>query len=451
MPAPRHKSPIFLEKLFLIAHLSIIFGDKMKTIQLLAIISVVLPFVYGDIVINEVYYDPAGTDTGLEFVELYNPTDEDIGLEGYVLESGNGAGPDDWTLEWTGDSEVLYSKGHFLIGESDVSPEPAFVTALDLQNGPDAVRLRKNETIIDLVGYGDHDYEEYYEGTPAPDIAEGLSLQRIGNDTDNNLLDFSPATPNPENGAPPDNLITIHINVIEPSLDSVYTYVDDEDPTRDGIQIFPSPGNTRTVDVIVELSDSSLANDSQVNMTVNGDTFQLNLTDKNETWQEFHGAFPMPFSYPDGNYTIDIVAASGYKHGNDEIVFEYMAMAALMIDTTEVVIDAEPDSFVECIGDTDTSTKDRATVRNIGNVDVEVGVQGTPLSSGNRTINPENIEVALGTDFNQSLILSGDVQYFSDSFSSDSVSELSYKMWIPVETEPSTYTGALQVTVRPLE
>ena len=44
------------------------------------------------LVINEVSYDPAGTDTGYEFVELYNPTNQTLSLEGYLLESGNGAG-----------------------------------------------------------------------------------------------------------------------------------------------------------------------------------------------------------------------------------------------------------------------------------------------------------------------------------------------------------------------
>lgn len=39
-----------------------------------------------DIVINEVYYDPDGTDTGLEYIILYNAGDSDVDLSGWDLD-----------------------------------------------------------------------------------------------------------------------------------------------------------------------------------------------------------------------------------------------------------------------------------------------------------------------------------------------------------------------------
>jgi hypothetical protein len=38
-----------------------------------------------DVVINEVMYDPSGTDTGKEWIELYNKGDSDINMMGYCL------------------------------------------------------------------------------------------------------------------------------------------------------------------------------------------------------------------------------------------------------------------------------------------------------------------------------------------------------------------------------
>ncbi len=131
------------------------------------------------VVLNEVLYDPEGADTGLEFVEIMNCGREPVSLAGWVLESGNGASPDDWTVEWIGgDFDELAPGGLFLVGEDAVVPAPDVVTALDLQNGPDAVRLTDGAAVVDVVGWGEPLFAGYYEGAPAPDVPGGSSLAR---------------------------------------------------------------------------------------------------------------------------------------------------------------------------------------------------------------------------------------------------------------------------------
>jgi hypothetical protein len=151
-----------------------------------------------DLVINEILYDPAGTDEGLEFVELYNPTDVPLSLRGLALETGNGAAEGDWSLgaQWDSDYYVE-AHGYVVIGEEAVSPRPQFVKQLDLQNGPDACRLRKGTQIVDLVGWGSHTFAEYYEGTPCEDVASGISVGRLpdGVDTQDNSADFRALSP----------------------------------------------------------------------------------------------------------------------------------------------------------------------------------------------------------------------------------------------------------------
>jgi len=56
------------------------------------------------VVINEVFYDAAGTDGGFEFVELLNRSDGPLSLAGYRLEAGDGAAADRWRALWTGTS-----------------------------------------------------------------------------------------------------------------------------------------------------------------------------------------------------------------------------------------------------------------------------------------------------------------------------------------------------------
>lgn len=146
------------------------------------------------VVINEVLYDPAGSDGGHEFVELFNPGQEPVGLYGWTLETGNGNYQDRWKLEWTGsESDTIGAGGFFVLGEEGVIPEPDIVTAMDLQNGPDGCRLTDPAGLTDVVGWGDLGFGEYFEGEPAADARSGSSIGRDpdGLDTGSNRTDFT--------------------------------------------------------------------------------------------------------------------------------------------------------------------------------------------------------------------------------------------------------------------
>ena len=151
-------------------------------------------------IVAEVYYDAIGDDTGHEFVELFNPAEAPCSLSGLRLESGDGAGPARWTLRWTGSpSDSIEGGGHFVIGGALVSPPPEATVALDLQNGPDAVRLVWPDGVIEVVGYGALAYAEYYCGEPAEDVPSGQALARYPDRSNqgSNALDFRAWPPSP--------------------------------------------------------------------------------------------------------------------------------------------------------------------------------------------------------------------------------------------------------------
>jgi len=140
-----------------------------------------------EIVINEVFYDPQGRDDGFEFVELFNTGELPAALAGWTLETGNGSQENRWTHEWTGSPEdSVDAHGFFLVAEESLAHFAHAVTALDLQNGPDACRLKGPLGEVDIVGWGDLGFGEYYEGKPCKDVSSGSSL---GRDPDG--LDFN--------------------------------------------------------------------------------------------------------------------------------------------------------------------------------------------------------------------------------------------------------------------
>jgi hypothetical protein len=154
----------------------------------------------GRAMIAEILYDAAGDDTGREFVELFNPGSTTIGLSGVRLEAGDGAGPGRWKLQWAGGpADSLGPGGRFVIGGPLVEPPPDAVVTLELQNGPDAVRLVWPDGALEVVGYGALVDSEYFCAVPAPDAPAGSSLARLPDDSNrgSNALDFAPAEPTP--------------------------------------------------------------------------------------------------------------------------------------------------------------------------------------------------------------------------------------------------------------
>ena len=158
-----------------------------------------------DLLLNEVLYDPDGSDEGHEFVELWNPDSAAAPLEGISIESGDGARPGVWSSIYAGAAgDSVLPRRAFLI------PGSALLGAI--QNGPDALRLTRAGVVLDLVGYGALAFPELYRGAPAPDVSSGQSLARVqdGVETGVNASDWAAETePSPGMANHPDLRLTI--------------------------------------------------------------------------------------------------------------------------------------------------------------------------------------------------------------------------------------------------
>lgn len=156
---------------------------------------------HAEIVINEILVDPEGSDSGREFVELFNPGPGSAPLNGLRFEFANGAEEASWRLRWEGAGlSDLPAGARFLITDRNWQGDavPGAEVYLGLQNGPDAVRLVRDGRTLDLLGYGPLTDPAMYEGEPAP-VAPGRSLARRpdGADSGRNVLDFVLTGPTP--------------------------------------------------------------------------------------------------------------------------------------------------------------------------------------------------------------------------------------------------------------
>ena len=164
----------------------------------------------GSLVINEVDYDQAGTDTE-EFVEIYNKGGSAVELGDLVLDLWNGASTtkyDSYALSAAGAS--LPAGGYLVLGSPSVtSALPAGVLSItfpspsdNVQNGaPDGMRLREGTIVLDSMTYEGvtPGLTEGAAGAPTDDPASPESLQRLPNgiDTGENGVDFSTSAPTP--------------------------------------------------------------------------------------------------------------------------------------------------------------------------------------------------------------------------------------------------------------
>ena len=169
------------------------------------------------VVINQAY--GGGGNSGAEykndFVELYNPTNKDVSLDGWSIQyaaKDKGFGNNNTPLSGT-----IKAGGYYLIqmkagngGTKDL-PTPDMIGSttmgakefkLALVSSTDSISGKSDEKVVDFLGVGSNATE--YEGTAAaPTLSNTTAALRAtdGVDTNDNAADFIAAAPNPRNSA----------------------------------------------------------------------------------------------------------------------------------------------------------------------------------------------------------------------------------------------------------
>ncbi|MBN1544867.1 lamin tail domain-containing protein [Candidatus Woesearchaeota archaeon] len=424
------------------------------------------------IVISEVLYDPVGTETGGEAAELYNPTAGPIDISGYTIKTESS--PADATIPA---GTVLQAHTFYLIADTGWStlkdnaswPQADHEEAITMSNTDAGVALvHPNGTTIDAVGWGDPAGigTGLYEGTPKTVVASGNSIRRtdLTIDTDDNSADFTASAPEPQNssmtaGGEEGNgqsiMITVDVENNPPSVDTV-AVLGDEDISTAGVQVSPVPESTKEVEVSADITDTdSTTSIMSVFATVSGPAGQKNLTmektsDLNSTTARYGTTILMEFHESAGMYNVTITAEDPATSGTLSTEFEYLSMTAISVDSASLhFTGAKPGGTTDISGDFALSTADAPTVRNIGNTRIDIGVYGTNLVDGTKSIAAENIKYSLDNDFESDLAgtLTTGLQIMSLGMDNgaDSVASLGFRLYVPPATQNGNYTSTITI------
>ncbi len=153
------------------------------------------------IIINEIIYDPIGSDLGYEWIELYNKSENGIDMNNWKIQIAGSEFKDTIILSNINNNTILEPYTYYSICERKVENCTYYVDKIGMQNGgseSDGIRILDNKGyVIDTIIYDRPNSNNLIDdlGTINDNTANktisGESLGRINHiDTDNSMIDF---------------------------------------------------------------------------------------------------------------------------------------------------------------------------------------------------------------------------------------------------------------------
>lgn len=238
------------------------------------------------LVISEIMAGSAGNNN-LDFIELYNPTQEIVNLQSYSLWYQLKKDQEEVLLYNWDASAYIPPSGHYLLlrenQEIGLEVDAYFDYSLVPQRG--SLALQQQTTgIVDQVAWGDTD-AIFFETVKAPAFSSGASLERLpggnagnGQDTDDNAKDFKEnKSPNPQTSA------SLSTPEIEKELELQVNVTENTTPgsllTYEILVKNLSPENKKSIRLYFPLSKDLVFESSSIEFTQNDDLLIFLLGD----------------------------------------------------------------------------------------------------------------------------------------------------------------------------
>ena len=399
------------------------------------------------VVIHQVLYDPLGTETGGEAVELYNDQSTAVDISGWIIKSEGSAR--DATIPG---NTMLFPGDYYLIVDANWTTQrdnPSWRNAdheeaISLYNTDSGVALKNGSIVIDAVSWGVVTDPELVEGTSANHTQPGNVLLRT-RDTNNNAEDFIEAAADfnerPQNGRVE---FEIPVGGVANGSITIHSVILTDDLSDPGFQIIPNPGRNKTVQIIV-------------NATGNGSLTLSGEIEKQEELVEisftqngtlYSGSFDIEYSDDPGLYTLVLNAQDASQTIRLNTTFEYLSLIALSIDASRLTFPAaNPGSLVTLLGDNDEQTLNAATIRNIGNLPIHIGLSAAAVSN-NAQFPVSQISCSLDNDFNSplSITLGNTIQVIDRDLQPSQTTPLGFRVSIPQSQQSGLISGIAMIT-----
>ena len=245
-----------------------------------------------------------------------------------------------------------------------------------------------------------------------------------------------------------------------PTVDSI-TITPDDSGGEAGVLIDPIPGSNKNVTITAVVSDPNgwnnidtvIANITGPGIGIVADSpVSLSLISNDTNTATYNGTFNMSFYYANGTYTVNVTATDNSSlTGSNLTTFNYTTAIALELDSTIINFSIsgpiDPGETSEVLGDEDMSTLNNATVRNIGNVIIDVEVNGTDMTYNGNVITKDNLEAqidALGY-LDMSVARCFDVNI---SVGELSLENADFRLNVPFGTPQGNYAGTITLTAK---
>ena len=190
-------------------------------LKLVAWILLLVPLAVADVVIYQVLYDPVGTESGGEAVELKNTGSAAIDVSGWVLATESSAAdatiPQNTILQ-PGETFLIADEGWDEGKDDDAWKSADYEEKITLRNSDSGVALVANDEVIDAVGWGEAQGIDggLYEGSPASLVSPGMALLRM-QDSDDNGQDFVESAADFQLGIPVP--VTADVEIFAPAIE----------------------------------------------------------------------------------------------------------------------------------------------------------------------------------------------------------------------------------------
>ncbi len=160
---------------------------------------------YGRLLISEVLCDPAGTDEGREYIEIYNDNEYDCDVSGMQIVDGNSKS----TAFVFPEGSLLGAKNYAVIAQTEAGFLSLFEFKPDysgfgfsLNNtGETVLLLKRDGAVVDMVyikgGSSEMPAPELWGSDTLPSAASGDSVSRVNSNDTDTCADWESGPPSP--------------------------------------------------------------------------------------------------------------------------------------------------------------------------------------------------------------------------------------------------------------